>query len=201
MPSGRKMTDVRIPTPTFTFALIAELTPMVLASALKLRRQQPQTPYNLFEWWHKFSSLNLCVRFSKILSGLVYGFDINFPPISCMQCPPNNISIFSFDLEFCTIIYKEITKGRYLSPFPLPLIEQSLDPHQSSLLLIIPKQGRPGKFRVIQNFSFPTNLFPPFPNTAVNHYILAEDFPTTWGKFSVIYNLIMHLPPDSKAAT
>ena len=80
VPSGRKMTDVRIPTPTFTFTLIAKLTPMVLASALKLRRQQPQTPYNLFEWWHEFSSLNLYAHFPKILSGLVYGFDINFPP-------------------------------------------------------------------------------------------------------------------------
>ena len=142
----------------------------------------------------------MATRFLKILPGLAYGFVINFPPISSTQSPPNNVSITSFDSEFRTIICKEIAKGRYLGPFPLSLIEQVLGPYQSSPLSIIPKQGHPGQFRVIQNFLFPTNPSPPFPNPAINHYILAEDFPTTWGKFSVIYNLITHLPPGSEAA-
>ena len=201
MPSGRKKTDAKTPTPTSTFALGAELTPTALANVLELRKQQPQTPYNLTEWQREFSLLNLHARFPKILSGLAYGFTINFPPILRTQCPPNNVSISSFDSDFRTIVCKEITKGRYIGPFPLSLIEQVLGPYQSSPLSIIPKQGRPGKFRVIQNFSFPANPSPPFPNPAINHYISAEDFPTTWGKFSTIYSLITHLPPGSEAAT
>lgn len=201
VPSGRKKTDAKTPTPTSTFALGAELTPTALANVLELRKQQPQTPYNLTEWQREFSLLNLHARFPKILSGLAYGFTINFPPILRTQCPPNNVSISSFDSDFRTIVCKEITKGRYIGPFPLSLIEQVLGPYQSSLLSIIPKQGCPGKFRVIQNFSFPANPSPPFPNPAINHYISAKDFPTTWGKFSTIYSLITHLPPGSEAAT
>jgi len=36
---------------------------------------------------------------------------------------------------------------------------------------------------------------------SINHNITAEDFPTTWGKFSLIYDLIARLPPGSEAAT
>ena len=111
---------------------------------LEHRRQQPLTPYNLVEWRREFSLLNLHTRFPKILPGLAYGFVINFPPISSTQSPPNNVSITSFDSEFCTIVCKEIAKGRCLGPFPLSLIEQVLGPYQSSPLSIIPKQGHPG---------------------------------------------------------
>ncbi|KAG6327358.1 hypothetical protein ID866_11731 [Astraeus odoratus] len=46
----------------------------------------------------------------------------------------------------------------------------------------------------------PLSLIPK-PGWPVNHCIAAEDFPTAWGKFSIIYNLIAHLPPGSEAAT
>jgi hypothetical protein len=66
---------------------------------------------------------------------------------------------------------------------------------------MIPKPGRPGKFRLIQNFSFPINPSPRFPNPSINNAIDSSLFLCTWGKFSTICLLISHLPPGSQAAT
>jgi hypothetical protein len=67
--------------------------------------------------------------------------------------------------------------------------------------LIIPKPGKPEKIRLIQNFSFPHCINSIFPNSSINSFIIANDFPTTWGKFSIVYNLIANLPPGSEVAT
>ena len=107
---------------------------MALVSALEHRKQLPLTPYNACTWELELSSAGLLPHFSKILPGLSQGFVINFPPILCMQSPPNNSSVLSYAAEFNTIICKELAKGRYLGPFPLPLIEQVLGPYQSSPL-------------------------------------------------------------------
>ena len=66
---------------------------------------------------------------------------------------------------------------------------------------MIPKPGRPGKFRLVQNFSFPITPSTHFPNPSVNDVIDASFFPCTWGKFSTIYLRISHLPPSSQAET
>ena len=174
---------------------------MELATALERRKRHPLTPYILEAWQHELTKAGLLPRFPSILPGLTNGFVINFPHISRTQSPPNSSSVSTYKAEFSTIIHKEIDKGHYIGPFPLPLIEKTLGPFQSSPLSIIPKQGRPGKFCVIQNFSFPTNPSPLFPNPSINLHIAAEGFPTTWGKFSTIYDLIAHLPPGSEAAT
>ena len=66
---------------------------------------------------------------------------------------------------------------------------------------MIPKPGRPGKFRLVQNFSFPLNPSPLFSNPSINDAIDASLFPCTWGKFSTIYLLVSRLPLGSQAAT
>ena len=66
---------------------------------------------------------------------------------------------------------------------------------------MIPKPGHPGKFRLIQNFSFPHNTSLAFPNPSINDNITTEHFPCTWDKFSTVYLLISRLPPGSEAAT
>jgi len=103
--------------------------------------------------------------------------------------------------QFEASIQKEIQKSRYIGPFSAETLTKLIGPFQTSPLLIIPKPGRPDKIRLIQNFSFPHSYDTQFPNPSINSHIDPNDFPTTWGKFSVIYLLISRLPPGSEAAT
>jgi len=199
--SGNERPAAKISIPSSICAQDVALPFMGLAAALERRKRLPLTPYKPSVWKRELANAGLLSSFPKILPGLMQGFIVNFPPIARTQSPPNHSSILSYTAEFNTIICKELDKGRYLGPFPLPLIERTLGPYQSSPLSIIPKLGRPGKFRLVQNFSFPINPSAESPNTSINHNIMAEDFPTTWGKFSLIYDLVARLPPGSEAAT
>jgi hypothetical protein len=66
---------------------------------------------------------------------------------------------------------------------------------------IILKPAKWGKFRLIQNFSYPHSPSIIHLNPSVNLNIDAQSFPTMWGKFSIVYNLIVNLPPGSEATT
>ena len=62
---------------------------------------------------------------------------------------------------------------------------------------MVPKAGRPGKFRLIQNLSHPRDN----PVThSINHALDSDDFPCTWGTFSTICTLVDNLPPGSQGA-
>ena len=173
----------------------------VLRAALACREHAPPTPYKAATWTSLLLSSGLFYHFSKIPSGLQHSFILNFPCVHCTQSLPNRPSIDTYNAKFNESIHKEINKGRYLSPYPLSVIESILSPFQSSPLSIIPKSGCPGKFRLIQNFLFPLSPSPSHPNPSINSYINADDFSTTWGKFSVVYLLISCLPPGLEAAT
>jgi hypothetical protein len=80
-------------------------------------------------------------------------------------------------------------------------LQDLIGPFQTSPLSIIQKLGKPGKFRLIQNFSFPHALNTHFQSPSINSHIDADNFPTTWGKFETVYKLIVMLPPESKAVT
>lgn len=174
---------------------------MELTSALERRSIQVLTPYKPDAWESALHDTSLLERFSNIPLGLRFGFRIDFPNITRIQAPPNAPSINNYHKQFCEIIQNEITKGRYIGPYPLEIIHCVVGPYQSSPLSIIPKPGRPGKFRLVQNFSFPLLPSPPFPNPSINSFISAIDFPTTWGNFSIVYLLATRLPPDSEVAT
>jgi len=95
-------------------------------------------------------------------------------------------------------IKHEFSMGRYEGPFSQEQMDSILGPYQSSSLSIIPKPQKPGKFRIIQNFSSP------YTNTegirAINTDIVLSDFPCTWGTFKTICSTILHLPPGLQAA-
>lgn len=67
-------------------------------------------------------------------------------------------------------------------------------------LSIIPK-STPGKFRPIQNGSYPLTPSAEFPNLSINAQLDADAFPTTWGTFMNTALLMHHLPPTAQAAT
>ena len=171
------------------------------ADVLVHRELHPQTPYKPVVWSKALQQAGLTERFDTIPDGLRFGFTVGYPIITRVQNPPNSTSISLYSHKLDEIVHKEITKGRYIGPLPFADIENILGPYQSSPLSLIPKPGRPDKFRLIQNFSFPLSPSAKFPNTSVNQGITSELIPCTWGKFSTVYLLISRLPPGSQAAT
>lgn len=200
-PSGSEKVAAPTNTPLSTSVQDVAQARTELEHALALRKHTPLTPYKVDAWERELGHLHLSSRFAVIPEGLRSGFSLNFPTISHLQIPPNKSSVFTYATELNTYVDNEISKGRYLGPFPLHIIESVIGPFQSSPLSIIPKPGCPGKFRLIQNFSFPYIPTSKFPNPSINSQVKAEDFPTTWGKFSVVYLLISRLPPGSEGAT
>lgn len=102
---------------------------------------------------------------------------------------------------FNDIVALELRKGRYLGPFLAKTLELLIGPFQSSPFSIIPKPGRLGLFRILQNFSYPDEPNLMYKNLSINSYINSRDFPSTWGTFDIFSMVLRRLPPDSQAAT
>jgi hypothetical protein len=157
----------------------AEQPLMEPRSVLEHRKQVPLTPYKAEAWARELRRAGVMECFINIPDGLRLGFKINFPSISIVQTPPNKDSIAEYMAEFNSIIQKELDKGRYIGPLTADALEKLIGPFQSSPMSIIPKPGKPGKFGVIQNFSFPLSPSTPHLNPSINSYINAQDFPMT----------------------
>lgn len=96
------------------------------------------------------------------------------------------------------MIQVEFDKGRYIGPFSRSDLEAEIGPFQSSPLSLVPKSGKPGKFRLIQNLSHPHNNHP---TPSINAFLNSDEFPCTWGTFRTMCTLIRSLPPGTQAAT
>ena len=138
----------------------------------------------LSDWYH-------------IVEGVRHGFNVGASP------PPTSTYIFKNHAssnakpEFIDeYIDKERTAGRYLGPFTPQALEQLIGPFRTSPLGLVPK-STPGAFRMIQDMSFPRND----PNiSSVNAGIDSDAFPTEWGSFSSLSELILSLPTGCVAA-
>jgi hypothetical protein len=170
------------------------------ALVLAQRRSEPVTPYLWRAWQHALVGAGLLDRYPSVVRGLREGFVASFPRIDRMQIPPNRPSIDEFRVPFDRIVEGEVEKGRYVGPFTREELEEVIGPFQTSPFSIIPKAGKPGKYRIIQNFSYPSAPSPAFPNPSVNSATLASDFPCTWGTFNVTCATIASLPQGSQAA-
>jgi hypothetical protein len=198
---GRDPTDASSITTPSTTAPVVDPHPTEPTNALARRIRFPTTPYKPDAWETALQAANLLRRFSHIPLGFHNGFIINFPRISRVQIPPNKDSVALHHIEFAKTLDKEIVKNRYLGPFTASLLSILIGPFQTSPISIVPKPGRPGKFRLVQNFSYPISPSPEFPNSSINSFVNADDFPTSWGTFSIVYLLISRLPPNSELAT
>lgn len=94
-------------------------------------------------------------------------------------------------------IKAEQEAGRYSRGFTPAKLEELIGPFQTSPLGLVPKPGS-SKFRLIQDMSFPRND-PSLPS--VNSGIDSDHFPTAWGTFDSVLDLILSLPPGCVAAT
>ena len=177
------------------------LPPMEPRSALELRKSLALTPYKPQAWEALLSESGLSSRYPFLTQNLHTGFLINIPKITSTQTPPNKSIITEYEDQFNKIVTLELLKQQYIGPFSHQLTKSLIGPFQSSPFSIIPKSGKPDHFWLLQNYSFPhiTSLI--HPNPSINSLLNSDEFPTTWGTFSIISLLIHQLPPHSQVAT
>lgn len=183
-----------------TAAPAVGMTPTELRDAVRRRAAKALTPYIADNWEAALRRAGLTSKYSHVPDGLRHGFNMGMPRIYNTQTPPNRPSLDEHMDHFSTILANEINKGRYIGPVTRETLEQVIGPFQTSPLSIIPK-STPGKFRPIQNGSFPISPSIEFPNLSINAQLDADTFPTTWGTFMNTALLIHHLPPGAQAAT
>ena len=158
------------------------------------------TPY-IANAWQTFLSASDLTHICPLISELLLnGFDVHAPHISRSFTPPNHPSTSKHPDAFQDIINKEFAKGRYIGPFTLLELENSIGPVQSSPLSIIPKPGRPGKYHLIQNLSFP-HTASHGESHSINSQVDPANFPCSWGTFNTICSLITSLPPGCQGTT
>lgn len=189
------------PTTIDTFVRAASPPHTVPKTALAHRQLHPISPYDPTVWESQLCAHNLLVRYPNLPNSLRFGFNLNFPHIVHTQIPPNSSSLLLFREAFETILAHELATGRYIGPFTYDELLSLLGPFQCSPISIIPKTGKPGRFRVIQNFSFPLVPSLAHPNLSINASVNSDAFPCTWGTFDTVWTIICSLPPGSQAAT
>ena len=200
--TGSDTQDAPIPPMTIDISVpAAPLHLTELKDVLELRKSQALTPYNPQVWESLLMVAGLSQKYPSLPQNLRSGFIINIPKFTSTQIPPNSPTIEELHVQFEEIVKLELLKKRYIGPFSRQKMESFLGPFQSSPFSIIPKPGKPGRFRIIQNYSFPHNTTSSHPNPSINSFLNPDEFPTTWGTFTIISLIIHQLPPHSQIAT
>lgn len=157
---------------------------------LEHRKLHPITPYSATAWEDLLRVHGLLSRYPDIPRGLRQGFDLRLPVLTSSQTPSNSLSLLQYREAFDNILSREFSTGRYVGPFTQLELTRALGPFQSSPISIIPKSGKPGKYRVIQNFSFPDPPSIAHPQPSINSTVDSDDFPCTWGTFATVCTII-----------
>jgi len=165
-----------------------------------VHRHKPNicTPLVPEEWRAALDEAGLLERYPQIPSFLTYGADAGIPRLRTTFTPPNHPSIASHQTIFDEIVNIEFQKGRYQGPFSRTELESIIGPFQTSPLSLIPKAGKPGKFCLIQNLSYPRNVTRNI--RSINSSIEMDLYPCTWGTFSTVATLVWSLLPGSLGA-
>ena len=185
------------PTSTDTSARVVATSLTAPRTALAARRFNPATPYRADTWLRLLCERRLIDKYPDIPNLLLCGFDAGIRPILSTFAPPNSPTIEAHLPEFNAIISKEYSQGRHFGPFSQAEVEELIGPFQSSPLSLTPKPGKE-TFRMVQNLSFP--LVPRGDVRSINSTIDSDNYPCTWGTFSIVSLLFSRLPPGSQAA-
>ncbi|KAJ1299743.1 hypothetical protein OPQ81_007329 [Rhizoctonia solani] len=94
-------------------------------------------------------------------------------------------------------INDELLAGRYFGPFTCLELEDAISPFKTAPLGTVDKPSAPGKFRIVQDFSYPRLA----PSTSLNSQINSTDFPCEWGFFHNMVDAIHDLPDGAMAVT
>jgi len=172
--------DPATPTHTYpdTVAPAVETLTMELSRVASLNLSSPtRTPYHTEQWTNLLIANNLIDKYHHIPTSLQHGFNAGIKYITRTYTPPNDESTSVHNNIFQQSVKLEFDKGRYEGPFSQHQVENLLGPFQTSPVSIIPKPQKPGKYRIIQNFSAP------YTNKdgirAINADIMSLDFPCT----------------------
>jgi hypothetical protein len=184
--------------PSAISAPVARNQTTELKAVLSHRNRNPLTPYDHHAWRSTLRRFNLLKRYPSLPDSIQFGFDAGIRSIQTSHTPPNSTSLDELADQFKEIEQNEFAKGRYLGPCSQREVEALIGPFQTSPISIIPKPGKPGKFRAVHNFSSPHT---PLPSViSINSSIDADHFPCTWGTFNTIALIISSLPPGSQAS-
>jgi len=198
-PTGSVLLDALSPTILFaTSAQGASNGTMEPRAALELRKHSTLTPYHHKAWRVALEQLNLTSRYPNLCHNIQFGFNAGIIPPKYTYTPLNHTSVETYPYVYEEIEIKEFQKGRYIGPFTQNELEHIIGPFQTSPLSIIPKPGKPGKFRAVHNFSSPHT--PLSFAASINSQINSDNFPCTWGTFNTVAFIIFHLPPGSRAS-
>ena len=165
-------------------------------NAISQRRHTPRTPLAADNWEATLLSTNLITVYPQIPTFIRFGAHAGIPHITTSYTPSNKDSTVSLATVFNDILQTEFNKGRYIGPFTQGELERKIRPFQSSPLSLVPKAGKPGKYRLIQNLSYPHS---DIPVPSINSHLNSDDFPCTWGTFRSVCTLVRNLPPGSQA--
>ncbi|KAE8243949.1 hypothetical protein A4X03_0g7648, partial [Tilletia caries] len=139
--------------------------------------------------------LGLMDAFGEIVRGVRDGFDFGIPAIRETKTPPNHKSAVVHKEVLKGIAKAEVEKGRWIGPFSQQEVEDLIGPFQSSPMGVIPKAN--GKFRPVQDFSFPRNDS----YTSINKFIESDEFITGWDGVNDAFKAINDLPNNIQGAT
>lgn len=177
---------------------------MELRVALSARELRAQTPLRVEAWRDALAETGLDCKYPNLSTSIEFGFNVFIPPIHKTFAPPNRISDPDHQAAFKSIVQKELLLGRWLGPYPRAVIEEVLGPFQTSPISMVPKPGKPGKFRLVQNFSHPHSPITIAPSTtaisSINSSIDSTLYPCFWGTFANTCRLLWTLPPGSQGA-
>lgn len=149
-------------------------------------------------WESTLRELGLLEDFADVPICLRAGFSIGAAgPITHTLVHKNHNSSLSHPNAVRAHIDNECAAGRYSGPFTKEDLESLIGPFQTAPLGVVDKASSPGKFRVIQDFSFPRDNS----NRSLNSQINADDFTCTWGFFHDVARAVAKAPPGSIAAT
>lgn len=149
------------------------------------------------EKWHDLLEEAGCLEeLSDVPLGIAYGFraGVNIPILQS-YIPPNHSSATEFDFAVQDAFQKEISAGRHSLPYDPAALESLIGPYRTSPLGVIEKEPGGGKFRIIQDHSFPRND----PSiSSVNSQIDTSIFQCDWGTFANCYLLVANAPPGTE---
>ena len=171
---------------------------MELSAVLRQRKLDANSPYKPEAWKRALEDADIIHLYPNLPQQLRTGFDAGIRKIHETYAPPNKPTIVEYLSEFNRIIQTELALGCYIGPLSVAEVEYLIGPFQTSPLSIIPKPGKPGKFRLVQNLSYPH--LPRNHISSINSTIDSNSYPCTYGTFTVASVLIGQLPPGSQAA-
>jgi hypothetical protein len=153
----------------------------------------------LFAGWHALMLKHELVdKYPNVLSTLQNGAIIGVPPIEHTFTPSNKSSIAHYATQFQAILCHKHSTCCHLGPFTKDQLEAAIGLFQTSPLSIILKPNKPGKFRLVQDFSFPHSLTSPI--SPINTRIDSSLYPCTWGTISTMALCMAHLPQGAQVA-